>query len=131
MKVQITEVIHDEILQSYQVSFSTPFGTGYGKWHGGEPPELYQHYDVEIEAGPILVWGENIGVSDDEDFLLDDVGNILTIQGKLEAVEPNGVVHMRMGSSMISLETEGEPPDVDVFVKANPDMMVLFPRVTA
>lgn len=130
MKVQITEILHDENLDTYQVSFSTPFGTGYGKWRG-DPPEMYQHYDVEIEAGPVLVWGKNIGITDDEDFLLDDYGNILTIQGKLEAVEPNGVVYLRLGSSMISLETEGEPPHPDVFVKANPDLMMLFPRVSA
>ena len=130
MKVQITEILHDEILNSYQVSFSTPFGTGYGKWRG-EPPEMYQHYDVEIEAGPVLVWGKNIGITEDEDFLLDDYGNELTIQGKLEAVEPNGIVYVRLGSSMISLETEGDPPAPDVFVKANPDLMMLYPRVSA
>ena len=129
MKVQITEILHDEVLNSYQVSFSTPFGTGYGKWRG-EPPQIYQHYDVEIEAGPILIWGENINVTEKEEFLLDDLEE-LTIQGKLESVEPNGVIYMRLGSSMISLETEGEPPHEDVFIKVNPDMMILYPRVEA
>ncbi len=126
MKVQITEILHDEILNAYQVSFSTPFGTGYGKWRG-DPPQLYQHYDVEIEAGPIFVWGENIHVTENEEFLLDDVEQ-LTIQGKVEVVEPNGIIFVRLGSSTISLETEGEAPKVDVYVKAHPDMMILFPR---
>lgn len=129
MKVQITEIIHDEVLNSYQVSFSTPFGTGYGKWRGA-PPQMYQHYDVEIEAGPVFVWGKNIDVTDDEDFLLDDVEK-LTVQGKLETVDPDGTIHVRLGSSVLSFETEGSPPREDVFIKANPDMMILFPRVEA
>lgn len=127
MRVQITEILFDEQLEAYQVSIATPFGTAYGKWNG-DPPEMYAYYDVEIEAGPVLEWGESIAETAEERPLLDGVGETLTIQGQLEAVESSGIVYLRLGSSLISLETEGEPPPLDVYVRAHPDLILLFPR---
>jgi hypothetical protein len=56
------------------------------------------------------------------------VDETLTIQGKLEVVEPDGAIYLRLGGSLVLMETEGEAPDLDVFVRAHPDLIGLFPR---
>jgi hypothetical protein len=127
MHIQVTDVLVDEGTNRVMVEFSTPFGAALGEWRG-PVPERYSHHYVEIETANRLTWGNEIGVTADEHFLLDyDLNHLVTLQGKLETVEPDGIVYLLIGSGIVTVKTNGEPPPLDSFIRAHADKIILFP----
>jgi hypothetical protein len=127
MRIQVTDVLFDEETKRIMVEFSTPFGDCVGEWRYTQP-ELYSHHYVEIETDNRLTWGQDIYPAEDDQFIVRyDVEYLVTLQGKLEEVEPDGVVYLRIGSGLATIKTNGTPPPLDTFVKAHPAKINLFP----
>lgn len=128
MRVQITDVLVNEEKNLTMVEFSTPFGTGLGEWRDAAP-ERFSHHHVEIETASPLTWGKEIEPATEESFFLDyDVDNLVTLQGKLENIEPDGTAYLRLGSSLITMETEGRyTPPLDTYIRVHADKIILFP----
>jgi len=127
MHIQVTDVLVDADTNQVVVEFSTPFGVALGEWRG-PAPERYSHHYVEIETANRLTWEKEIGVTADEHFRLDyDLNQLVTLQGKLETVEPDGVVYLLIGAGIVTVKTNGTPPPLDSFIRAHADKIILFP----
>ncbi|MCP4360331.1 MAG: hypothetical protein GY796_20175 [Chloroflexi bacterium] len=131
MHIQVTDVLYDEETKLTMVEFSTPFGIGVGEWRYGSP-ERYSHHDIEIETAFRLTWGKDIQPAKDEQFVIDyDLDHLVTLQGKLESVESDGVAYVRIGSSLVTIKTDiGEALPLDTFVRIHADKIILFPYDT-
>jgi hypothetical protein len=127
MHIQVTDVLFDAETQQVVVEFSTPFGVGVGEWRD-VAPERYSHHHVEIETANRLTWGKEIVPVADEHSILDyDADRLMTLQGKLESVEPDGVAYLLVGAVVVTVKTNGEPPALDTFVRAHTNKIILFP----
>lgn len=127
MHIQVTDVLFNAEKQLVMVEFSTPFGVGVGEWRG-ETPERYSHYHVEMETAARLAWSKEIALVDDEHFIIDyDLDHLVTLQGKLESTEPDGVAYLLIGTGVVTVKTRGQPPPLDSFVRAHADKIILFP----
>lgn len=130
MHIQVTDVLVSEESDRVMVEFSSSFGVGVGEWRG-PVPERYSHHHVEIETANRLRWGEDIvAVADDHPILDYDVARLVTLQGKLESAQPDGVVYLLMGTVLVTIKTVGEPLPLDTFVRVHADKIILFPYET-
>lgn len=128
MHIQITDVLFDAETDIVIVEFSNPFGVGVGEWRGEMPPERYSHHHVEIETASRLTWGQNIVPAPDENFVIDyDLNQLVTLQGKLESIQPDGVAYLLIGAALVTVKTSGEPLPLDSFVRIHADKIILFP----
>lgn len=128
MHIQITDVSIAEETLVVIVEFSTPFGVGVGEWRGEGAPERYSHYHVEIETAKRLTWGEDLVPAPDERFVIDyDLNKLVTLQGKLESAEPDGVAYLLIGATLVTVKTNGNPLPLDSYVRAHTDKIILFP----
>ncbi|GIK56357.1 MAG: hypothetical protein HND44_06655 [Chloroflexi bacterium] len=128
MRIQITDVLFDEETGLTMVEFSNPFGVGVGEWRGEAPPERYNHYHVEIETANRLTWGQDIVLVSDEHFVIDyDLNQLVTLQGKLESIQPDGVAYILIGAVLVTVKTSGDPLPLDSFVRVHADRINLYP----
>ncbi|HRQ40737.1 MAG TPA: hypothetical protein PLD25_22705 [Chloroflexota bacterium] len=128
MHIQITDVLIDQESGLMMVEFSNPFGVAVGEWRGETPPERFSHHRVEIETANHLTWGQDIVPAPDEHFIIDyDLNQLVTLQGQLEAMQPDGVAYLRIGAALVTVKTSGEPLPLDSYVRANADKIILFP----
>lgn len=128
MHIQITDVLFDQETDLVMVEFSNPFGVGVGEWRGQTAPERYGHHHVEIETANRLTWGQDIVPAPDEHFIIDyDLNQLVTLQGQLEAIQPDGVVYLRIGAALVTLKTNGDPLPLDSFLRVHADKIILFP----
>lgn len=124
MKTAILQIIAKNS-DGYIVLFSTSYGTGQGVWKEGKP-SLQEDYDVEFSVEEQLIWGDTINEATDIQFII--YGNIdgLTFGGRLEAIEETGLVFLRIGESIIMIETFGTPASVGAFVQAKAKKIFLY-----
>lgn len=128
MHVQITDISVAEDPNPVMVEFSTSFGMGVGEWRGEMAPERYSHHYVEIETANCLTWGQDILPASAEHFIIDyDSNRLVTLQGKVESVEPDGITYLLIGATLVTVKTNGEPLPQDSFVRAQADKIILFP----
>jgi hypothetical protein len=128
MHIQITDVLFDTEADLVMVEFSNPFGVGVGEWRGQTPPERYSHHHVEIETAGRLTWGQDIVLVPDEHFVVDyDLNQLVTLQGKLESTQPDGVAYVLIGTALVTVKTNGDPLPLDSFVRVHADKIILFP----
>jgi hypothetical protein len=128
MHIQITDVLYDAETHLVMVEFSNPFGVGVGEWRGETAPERYSHHRVEIETASRLTWGQDIVPAPDEHFIMDyDLNQLVTLQGKLESTQPDGVAYVLIGAALVTVKTIGDPLPLDSFVRVHADKIILFP----
>jgi len=128
MRIQMLDALTNEDTTLIMVEFSTPFGNSLGEWRD-VVPERYSYHHVEIETAHSLTWGQDIEPAAEESFLIDyDMDNLVTLQGKLENFEDDGTAYLRLGSGLVTLETEGPfTPPLDTFIRVHAKKIVLFP----
>jgi hypothetical protein len=121
MKITINEVANKN--DGCRVHFSTEYGRAVALWNGKEP-EINKEYFVEIEVPGILFWQKDIVVTDEPCIILSK-NNLVHIVALLEFVEDEEYTVLRLGDSIISIETCGEPPKVGSKVKFTTHTLVL------
>ena len=122
MRVKVMEAINQS--KGCQVSFSTEFGIATALWNGNEP-QINKEYFVELEVPGVLYWQKDITVSEAKCGILLESGTVHLV-GLFESIEDDGYTVIRLGDSIISIETQGEPPDIGSNVKLTTNNLLLY-----
>jgi hypothetical protein len=122
MRVIINEVTSQT--QGCQVNFSTEYGNATALWCGNEP-EVNKEYFIEIEIPGVLYWQKDIAVTDEKCIILLE-NSIVHIVALFESIEEDGYTVLRLGDSIISIETQGEAPNIGSNVKLTTNNLVLY-----
>jgi hypothetical protein len=110
--------------QGLQVNFSTEYGNATALWSGNEP-QISKEYFVELEVPGVLYWQKDITVSEEECGFALKSGMVHLI-GLFESIEDDGYTVIRLGDSIISIETQGEPPETGSKVKLTTNNLLLY-----
>ena len=102
----------------YAITFSSPLGNAFGNWPGS-PPTLGATYRVELSTGAPLTWGNDIKASDKREYRLNSAGSKVVINALLEGTEEAGLVFLRIGNTILMVDTLGPTPPVGTFVEAH------------
>jgi hypothetical protein len=87
-----------------RIALKTPGGIVWVYWRG-DPPTKGQFTDVELAVTRVLTWGEELEpVSEVREPTLG------VLDGTLEAVDAEGTVTLRVGTSQVILSARGTPP---------------------
>jgi len=89
------------------VLFDSALGTGRGRWMVGKP-RSGTTYDVEFKM-PYLRWAEQIFLSDLSRPRIAMASDQLLITLQIERVDVEGVFELRLGESVVLMETTGIP----------------------
>jgi hypothetical protein len=122
MRVKVMEAINQT--QGCQVNFSTEYGNATALWSGNEP-QINKEYFVELEVSGVLGWQKDINVSEEKCGISLDSGTVHLV-GLFESIEDDGYTVIRLGDSIISIETQGEPPDIGSNVKLTTNNLLLY-----
>jgi hypothetical protein len=101
-----------------RVNFSSDLGEAWAYW-SGNPPKPGTTFDVELSAGASLTWGADIVPAAAGASSLDMNGDGVTLHATLEAREDDGFTVLRLGPSILMLETIGDAPPIGTFVRAD------------
>lgn len=107
MKVLINRVVN--LTKGYTVAYSNEYGSTSVFWNGAKP-QINKEYFVEIEVPGVLNWQKDITITDMNCKIEELDNGIAYISGVLESIEDDGYTIMKIGDSIIAIETQGEPP---------------------
>lgn len=122
MRILINKVINQK--SDYRVNFSTAYGSAIALWKGNKP-ELDKEYFVEIEVSNVFCWQKDIVVTHEKCSILSE-GNTVQIVAVFESIEKDGYTVLRLGDSIISIETQGEVPPLGSNVKLTANNLILY-----
>ncbi|WP_010173785.1 hypothetical protein [Bacillus coahuilensis] len=124
MKVKI---IKDEGKYNDQnvVSFTSKFGGGKARWNGENPIEGREYF-VELEIPDTVEWRKDVTMSITEQYCIKSDGNSTIIVCEVETLIEYGCCDFRIGSSIVTLDIEGEPYPKGTFVEINSQNLVLY-----
>jgi len=114
-----------------RVYFASAVGSAWAYWSNGQPVPGTTYY-VELSAGDPLVWGVDIVPVADAAPRIESAGDGVTIYAPLESCEADGFTTLRLGDSLMMLETMGDPPASDpegagaIGVRAHVRTLTLF-----
>lgn len=125
MKVVIKS--YEESNEKIKVSFSSKYGEGIALWQGAIPKEGIS-YDVELEIPNVLKWGSDIHGINSYLYSIEILNNrVVCFKGKLESVsEEDGCCVVRFGDSIILLDTEGVPLEVQSFLRFETENVIIY-----
>jgi len=123
MKINIFEIAKNA-KGSNIVKFSTEYGNAYALWNGTEP-QISKEYIVELEIPNVLFWKKDI-IPAEEKYLISTENNKFYLVGLFESIDDDGYAIIRLGESIISVETKGEPFELGSFVKLSTDELLLY-----
>ena len=122
MRVEILQVDHSS--ERPRVSFLSEFGRGWAYWSGAEPGPG-ETRDVEVSIGCPLTWGAEIQTVGRTEPRIEACDGAATIRATLDTAEDDGFTALRMGPSLIMLETMGHPPPIGTSVEAHVPSLTL------
>ena len=94
-----------------EVRFGSPFGEALARWASGAP-EVHGVYDVELNVSERVEWARTGIVVDGGTPSITMTPEGVRFCGTLDNVDEDGVVALRLGNSLMLLESVGEPPPV-------------------
>lgn len=113
MKIHVQKVDRER----RRVRFASGLGMGEAGWMG-ELPEEGGEYHVELAIDERLVWGDSIVVVEPPGpHRIAEDGAGVTLDATLEAIDDEGAATLRLGPSLVLIETEGTPPAVGATVR--------------
>ncbi|WP_414553473.1 hypothetical protein [Anabaena sp. CCY 0017] len=123
MKVEIQNL---ELSSSdkHRVQFSSALGNACAYWQG-IPPQLGETYHVELSVGTPLNWGVDILQTTESTYQLKQEGDGVGMIAKLETYEEEGLAFLRLGGSILMIETLGNPAPIGTFVEAHIRELIL------
>jgi hypothetical protein len=124
VKVVITS-IEAEVEEGFRIRFTSSNGSGVAIFVGNKP-NLNTDYFVEVDINGIFKWQEDITRIESNESKIEDVGNLASLSGILESVENDSYTVIRIGTSIIALETVGIHPPIGSNVKVRPSELKLF-----
>jgi hypothetical protein len=121
MKIQVQDV---QTTTPPRVQFTSELGGGEAAWLG-DPPAAGQEYSVELAVGERLVWGEGIAAAEAASHAVTFADDGVELSASLEGIDDDGVATLRLGPSLVLVETEGTPPPVGTPVRVKLGELVL------
>ena len=122
MRIIIKEIVDQT--QGYTINFATEYGNASALWRGNQP-KIHHEYIVEFEIPDVLCWQKDI-VSTEEKYSIGTENNKFCLTGLLESIEDDGYAIIRIGDDIVPIETQGEPPALDTFVKLTTNTLFLY-----
>ena len=124
MQVEISKV--DNSPQGTRVAFVSEYGSASARW-AGPAPKVGEKYDVELSAEAPLSWGHDISASPAGTAAhIEPRGDGVTLDGLLEAHDQgDDVATLRIGRSLLLVETRGPAPPDGTAVRAQIETLVL------
>ena len=123
MKITISEIAKNE-QGNNTIKFTTEYGNAYALWNGSEP-QINKEYIVELEIPGVLCWRRDI-ISAQEKYLITTENNKFSLVGIFESIDDDGYAVIRLGESIISIETTGDFLELGSFVKLFTDSLLLY-----
>ncbi len=118
-------MIHvQEIDPTGRVRFASELGAAEAAWMG-EPPAAGRDYAVELVVGDRLIWGDSIVAAEPAAHAIATGDDGTTLVATLESVDEDGAATLRLGPSLVLVETEGEPAPVGTTVRVRLADLVL------
>lgn len=99
-----------------QVFFESEYGIGIAKW-SGETPAISQELHVELGVNANLVFGVDVTLIKDSSSKISNSEGICIILGKIESVDEDDYVTVRIGKNMLCCVIEGLKEFVGRFVE--------------
>lgn len=103
MEIKIIEVISE-----HEVVVANKYGKMNAEWIG-ESPKKDSIKNVEVETNDTLVWGQDIVETNDKNYKIESIDGRICLQGFLESISEDGYTVIRLGESIICVDTEGMP----------------------
>ena len=103
MEIKIIEVISE-----HEVVVANKYGKMNAEWIG-ESPKKDSIKNVEVEINDTLVWGQDIVETNDKNYKIESIDGRICLQGCLESISEDGYTVIRLGESIICVDTEGMP----------------------
>lgn len=101
----------DRALSSNRVLIRTPRGTAQVTWRGAEAPREGE-LDVELTLKGRIRWAVEASVTGaDEQTGIGDDGSLV---GRLEAIDPDGVIWLRLAEGLVMAAPQGTAPPVKI-----------------
>ncbi|MDQ0271337.1 hypothetical protein [Cytobacillus purgationiresistens] len=107
------------------VSFTSEFGGGKASWNGENPIEGREYF-VELEIPDTVEWRKDVIKSDKEQYCIKSNGNSTIIVCEVETFFEYGCCDFRIGSSIVTLDIEGEPYPKGTFVEISSQNLILY-----
>ena len=107
MKIHIQE-FNDT---NHSVHFDSEVGTSEAKWMG-DLPNVGSDYYVEIAINNCLVWGDDIIVTEPVPHRIAQSEIGITLDATLESIDSDGSAVLRLGATLVLIQTDGSPPSV-------------------
>lgn len=107
-----------------RVAFSSDLGAAEVGWIG-DLPEADRDYHVEIAINERLVWGTDIVATPPAPPRIAQGPAGITLDATLESIEDDGAATLRLGPSLVLIDTEGTAPPAGTPVRVQVDEMML------
>lgn len=107
------------------VSFTSEFGGGKASWNGENPIEGREYF-VELEIPDTVAWRKDVIKSDKEQYSIKSNGNSTIIVCEVETFFEYGCCDFIIGSSIVTLDIEGEPYPKGTFVEISSQNLILY-----
>jgi len=106
VKIYINNIQRD-VDKGFVIDFVSSYGEGVATYIGEKPAPNKECF-VEVDIEGVLKWGEDIEKCSAKLYKIEKLGNLIWIYGTLESLDEDGYAILRIGESMVSLETSGE-----------------------
>ncbi|TXK85128.1 hypothetical protein [Paenibacillus sp. N3.4] len=124
MKVCII-TIDKEVDEGFIVRFDSPYGEGIATYIGNRPIPNKEYF-VEIDIQGILKWVEDIVKIESNLNKIEAMGELVSLYGTLESVDEDGYTVLRLGHSIVPIETEGLPYQIGSNIKIQSPNVKLY-----
>jgi hypothetical protein len=105
MEIVITEPTSKSAVK-HTVYMQSTFGSMSAVWLG-KAPKIGERYTVEIED--ILIWGSDITLQEGKEYRLFERDEQKYFWGWIERIDEDGLLMLKVGTSLLMVDTIGEP----------------------
>ena len=123
MRVKIEKIMNIE--NGYKVVFSSQFGDATAIWNGARP-QISKEYYAEIEVPGVLIWEKDINKSDKINIIEELENGKVGLCGILESIEDDGYAVIRIGDSIVAIETQGVQPKINSCIMVIAENILLY-----
>jgi len=124
MKIKVIDIV--SIYPNCKVTCRTEFGDIALTWMDANP-SINKEYDIEFDANEILIWKNDIIMTELKEPAIYMDNNEIVIIGTLESVDDDGLMVVRMGDYILTFETQGEAYHNGTMIKIKVQSMEAYP----
>lgn len=99
-----------------RVSFDSDVGAAEAAWMGDLPAPAHD-YHVELAINDRLEWGVDIVATAPAPHRIAQDGTGVTLDATLESIDDDGAAALRVGPSLVLIDTEGSAPPAGTAVR--------------